>query len=82
MTKIAAFILALVAAPASAQTTTFFTDSTGRPAGSADRFGDITFYNDAQGRPVGSSTRFGDQTFYNGPNGEPAGSSMTFGGEE
>ena len=82
MTRIVAVFLVLAAAPASAQTTTFFTDSSGRPAGSADRFGDMTFYSDAQGRPAGSSMRFGNQTFYSGPNGEPVGSSMTFGGED
>lgn len=71
--------LTLLATPAAAQTTTFYTDARGMPAGSADRFGDITFYTDAQGLPAGSATRLGKETFYNGPAGEPAGSSMTFG---
>ena len=76
-----AALLAL-ATPAGATETTFFTDSSGRSMGSADRFGDITFYNDAQGRPVGSSTRFGNQTFYDDPSGRSVGSSTTFGGDE
>jgi len=70
------------ATPAGATETTFFTDSSGRSMGSADRFGDITFYNDTRGRPVGSSTRFGNQTFYDDPSGRSVGSSTTFGGDE
>lgn len=75
-------ILTALATPAGATETTFFTDSHGRPTGSADRFGDITFYNDAYGRPVGSSTRFGNQTFYDDAYGRSAGSSTTFGGDD
>jgi len=76
-----ASLLAL-AVPAGATETTFFTDSSGRSMGSADRFGNITFYNDALGRPIGSSTRLGNQTFYDDASGRSVGSSTTFGGDE
>ena len=73
----AAFVaLCLLTATTAHAQTTYFYDGQGRPAGSANRFGNRTQYYDGQGRPSGSSNNFGNQTNYYDAQGRPAGNSQ------
>lgn len=66
--------------PGLGQSSTYYMDSMGIPAGSAQTNGSTTTFTDARGVPAGSAQRIGDTVYFNDAMGIPVGRAETIRG--
>ena len=75
MKYIAAFLVT-ISSLAIAQTT-YYSDSSGMPLGTAQRSGNTTYYSNANGMPLGTAQQSGNTTYYSNANGMPVGTAQS-----